>query len=104
MTTRHWIAHCLLVSLALLVSVPVAAQQCADSGLSAGNYAAYVRRTQEELPRHGYRAGSPSGELDAVTRKGIRAYQRDAGLRVSAVVNRSVLTSIRDADVGIRAR
>ena len=165
-----------VLALALVLpalSMPVVAAPCPDSGLTPVNYRAYVRRIQEELPRHGYRPSAPDGVLGPRTIAGIKhyqrdamlpadgcvtpalldhmlyhlpkvyagsaadtalerdvqqalalrgyyrgridgivgpktlaaleAFQRDAGLRVNRVVNRSVLASIRDADPALRA-
>lgn len=165
--------HLALAAVLAALTAPVAAENCPPSGLTPGNHAAYVKRIQEELPRHGFRAGPATGQMDERTRRGIVLYQRaaslmsdgcvtsalldhmlyhqpkvyaggsadtalerevqqalaergyykgaidgivgpkttaaleafqlDAGLRVNAVVNRSVLTAIRDADPSIKA-
>ena len=91
MSARTLAPSLLLSLLAAFAASPAGAQTCPEPGLSTGNYAAYVRRTQEELPQHGYRTGPPSGQLDEATRKGIRAYQRDAKLMVDGCVTVELL-------------
>ena len=43
---------------------------------------AYIRGIQQELALHGYRPGAVDGRLGGGTRRAIRDYQRDAGLKV----------------------
>ena len=81
-------------ALALLLpalALPAAAQHCPETGLAPANFSAYVKRIQEELPRHGYRAGPVDGRLGQRTRSGIRAYQRDARLYPDGCVSVELL-------------
>jgi peptidoglycan hydrolase-like protein with peptidoglycan-binding domain len=45
---------------------------------------AYIYALQQALPRHGYRSGPATGQLDAATQQAILAYQADAGLSQDA--------------------
>ena len=53
-----------VTTLLAALALPVAAAECPPSGLTPGNHAAYVKRIQEELPRHGFRAGPATGQMD----------------------------------------
>lgn len=79
---RHHVAAIALALLLPALPMSASAQQCPDTGLSPVNFTAYVKRMQQELPRHGYRAGPVDGRLGPQTRNGIRRYQRDAQLMV----------------------
>ena len=56
---------------------------------------AYIVGIQEELVAHGYRSGPADGVLGPRTRAAIRAYQRDAGLRVNGVASKEVLDHMK---------
>lgn len=82
------------------VSVPAAARMleaaaCGASRMPSGTYRAYVKGVQEELPRHGYDAGSPDGTPGARTEAAIRRYQRDAGLPVDGCVSKELLDHLK---------
>ena len=80
-----------VTTLLAALALPVAAAECPPSGLTPGNHAAYVKRIQEELPRHGFRAGPATGQMDERTRRGIVLYQRAASLVSDGCVSVTLL-------------
>ncbi len=100
------LALALLLSLALL---PDAAAQTTRDPYVAGPYTeettvdemaseigrAYVRAIQRELASQGYAPGAPDGVEGPLTRRAIRAYQRDAGLPRSGRASRELLDHLK---------
>ncbi len=65
---------------------------------------AYIRGIQQELALHGYRPGAVDGRLGGGTRRAIRDYQRDAGLKVDGVATRELLDHLKFAQPKVRKR
>ena len=65
---------------------------------------AYIRGIQQELALHGYRPGAVDGTLGGGTRRAIRDYQRDAGLKVDGEASRELLDHLKFAQPKVRKR
>lgn len=65
---------------------------------------AYIRGIQQELALHGYRPGAVDGRLGGGTRRAIRDYQRDAGLKVDGAATRELLDHLKFAQPKVRKR
>jgi peptidoglycan hydrolase-like protein with peptidoglycan-binding domain len=62
-----------------------------------------VRQVQEELRRRGYYAGTVDGKSGPATRGAVRAFQQDAGLPLTGVLEERLLGELRLADANRRA-
>jgi peptidoglycan hydrolase-like protein with peptidoglycan-binding domain len=68
--------------------------------LAAGS----IADIQRQLAAHGYRAGAPTGRVDAATRRAIMSYQKDAGLTPDGIASPALQNHLRFAQPAIRAR
>ncbi len=75
--------------------LPPAASQLAQAPTQMQT--AYVRGVQKELLAHGYRPGPVDGIAGRQTRAAVRAYQRDAGLRVDGIADKRLLDHLKFA-------
>ena len=65
--------------------------------------AVLVRAIQEELVKRGYYHGAADGAPGPATQTAIRAFQRDAGLPISGMIDERLLSELRLATPAIRA-
>lgn len=62
-----------------------------------------VRKIQVELARRGYYAGTVDGKAGPATRAAVRAFQRDAGVPQTGVLDERLLSEVRMADAAIHS-
>lgn len=53
-----------------------------------------VRKVQKRLNRIGYRCGRANGVMNAKTKKAVRRFKRDCGLRANCAIKKSVLRAL----------
>lgn len=71
--------------------------------LPAESAAIYVLGIQQALAEHGYGPGRVDGVMGDDTRRAIRAYQRDAGLKVDGVATVQLLDHLNFAQPRVQA-
>lgn len=58
-----------------------------------------VLDVERQLQQHGYSVGAVDGVIDAGTREAVRAYQADAGLTITGIVDDPLLAHLQTSDV-----
>ena len=75
-----------------------AGERSASAGASGRYSAATIRKAQETLNARGYKAGPPTGEMNAATGSALRSFQKSEGLKVTGRLNPRTLKHLGMAE------
>lgn len=94
---NKWIGRCMVLGWCLCICISVGA-----ADLRKGSMGPYVLALQQELSSAGYLAREADEEFGSAAEKALRLFQRDAGLTVTGVADRTTREVLRQHKSGRR--